>query len=186
MNAVTDPQHHGTVDLYEVLEVSPRASHDVIQAAYRVLALNAHPDRNAASDAEQRIRQINAAYQILGDPGLRAKYDLECARARRSERPVPPRNGAASSVVLRRDLERTRVLAARSAVQQSRPERLGVINMQVVILFIFAMLAVGALLVTLAWLNADAVMSDDTVSVSSVPLQTRAIMQLQPYEAQGR
>jgi len=52
-------------DHYETLEVSPRASYEVIQAAYRVLARNAHPDRNPASDADVRIRHINAAYAVL-------------------------------------------------------------------------------------------------------------------------
>jgi hypothetical protein len=77
-------------DLYELLEVSPRASQDVIQAAYRALVRNYHPDLNPSAAAQQRIRQLNAAYQVLTDPQERARYDLECARARRHERLVQP------------------------------------------------------------------------------------------------
>jgi hypothetical protein len=80
----TDARWQETVDLYEVLQVSPRASRDVIQAAYRVLARNAHPDVNPTPDASQRIREINAAYRVLNSPESRARYDLSRARARRS------------------------------------------------------------------------------------------------------
>ena len=55
-------------DLYELLEVSPRASAEVIQAAYRVLVRAQHPDLNATADAAQRTRELNAAYHILSDP----------------------------------------------------------------------------------------------------------------------
>ena len=70
-------------DLYEMLEVSPRASQDVIRAAYRALARHYHPDVNSDSDAADRIRRLNAAYEILGDPDNRAKYDFELARQQR-------------------------------------------------------------------------------------------------------
>jgi hypothetical protein len=77
------------VDLYELLEVSPRASEQVIQAAYRVLARQHHPDANPElvdPAAERRIRQLNAAYEILSDSRARARYDHERAVARRAER----------------------------------------------------------------------------------------------------
>lgn len=74
------------VDLYELLEISPRASQEVVQAAYRVLVRNFHPDLNASTAAELRIRELNAAYTILSDPEGRARYDLECIRVRRKER----------------------------------------------------------------------------------------------------
>jgi DnaJ domain len=74
------------LDLYEVLEVSPHASYDVIHAAYRVLARSSHPDRNATLDGAQTMRRLNAAYEVLKDPERRARYDLECLRARRSVR----------------------------------------------------------------------------------------------------
>lgn len=75
-----------SVDLYEVLEISPRASQDVIQAAYRSLARTYHPDVNRSAEAAERIRQVNAAYHVLSDPQNRACYDLDRARARRADR----------------------------------------------------------------------------------------------------
>src|SRR5579872_1285070 len=96
------------VDLYELLEVSPHASPDVVQAAYRALVRISHPDRNATLEAERRIRQLNAAYHILSDPERRASYDLECARARRHERlasvevPVRPASNG-GGVAVRQD-----------------------------------------------------------------------------------
>src|SRR3954454_22199077 len=71
-------------DLYELLQVSPRAKLEVIQAAYRVLARSYHPDVSSDPDALQRMRQLNAAYDVLTDPNRRAEYDAhraQCARA---------------------------------------------------------------------------------------------------------
>ncbi len=65
--------------LYDLLEVSPNASPEVIKAAYRQLALKYHPDKQpdarARQQAEERMKQINAAYNILSDPARRAEYD---------------------------------------------------------------------------------------------------------------
>ena len=64
-----------TEDLYEILQVSPSAEAEVIRAAYRRLAFMYHPDRNPSSDSTRIMSQINAAYEILGDPVKRAEYD---------------------------------------------------------------------------------------------------------------
>src|SRR5258708_3104215 len=92
-----ESSRHEPLDLYELPEVSPQASPHVIQAAYRTLARASHPDRNAASNAEQRIRQLNAAYEVLSVPERRARYDLACARARRHERLANSPNPVAAS-----------------------------------------------------------------------------------------
>lgn len=64
------------VDFYRVLGVSREASDDAIKKAYRKLVLEHHPDRNPNSkEAEARIREINAAYEIIGDPEARRNYD---------------------------------------------------------------------------------------------------------------
>ncbi|WP_158558984.1 J domain-containing protein [Rhodoferax lacus] len=63
-------------NLYEVLEVSPRASAMVIRAAYRYLAQFHHPDkRSGASEAGHRLMLINQAYAVLSDPEQRRLYD---------------------------------------------------------------------------------------------------------------
>lgn len=67
----------GTVDLYETLQVSPRADPDVIEAAYRALARRYHPDRDPSPDATARMARINHAWEVLRDPERRAAYDNE-------------------------------------------------------------------------------------------------------------
>ena len=63
-------------DYYAVLGVSPEATQDEIKRAYRKLALKYHPDRNPGNkEAEEKFKEINEAYQVLGDPEKRAKYD---------------------------------------------------------------------------------------------------------------
>ena len=65
-----------TLNYYAVLEVSLQASQDEIKKAYRKLALQYHPDRNQGNrQAEQKIREVNNAYEILGDPDARKTYD---------------------------------------------------------------------------------------------------------------
>ena len=64
------------VDFYRVLGVSREASDDVIKKAYRKLVFEHHPDRNPNSkDAEEKIREINAAYEVIGDAEARRNYD---------------------------------------------------------------------------------------------------------------
>lgn len=63
-------------DPYRVLQVDPGADQEVIEAAYRRLARKYHPDLNVnVRDAEQRMKQINRAHDILRDPVRRAEYD---------------------------------------------------------------------------------------------------------------
>ena len=60
------------VDAYEVLQVHPRAEHDVIQAAFRTLARKYHPDFGGTG---ARMVALNDAWAILGDPKRRKAYD---------------------------------------------------------------------------------------------------------------
>jgi molecular chaperone DnaJ len=65
-----------TTDLYEILEVSRDASEDDIKRSYRKLAKQFHPDRNPGDTAaEEKFKQISAAYEVLSDQNKRATYD---------------------------------------------------------------------------------------------------------------
>ncbi|MBT9258720.1 MAG: molecular chaperone DnaJ [Clostridiales bacterium] len=63
-------------DYYEILGVPPDADAETIKKAYRRLARQYHPDaRPGDPEAEARFKEINEAYQVLGDPQKRAQYD---------------------------------------------------------------------------------------------------------------
>ena len=62
---------------YETLGLSSNASEVEIKRAYRTLSFKYHPDRNPAAEAEDQIRKINDAYEILGDTQKRKQYDTE-------------------------------------------------------------------------------------------------------------
>lgn len=61
--------------LYTTLEVAPGASEAEIKKAYRKLARQYHPDVNKDPKAEEKFKEINAAYEVLSDKEKRAKYD---------------------------------------------------------------------------------------------------------------
>lgn len=63
-------------DYYEILDVKKDTSQDDLKKAFRHLARKYHPDLNKGSkDAEERFKEINEAYQVLGDPQKKAQYD---------------------------------------------------------------------------------------------------------------
>ena len=64
-------------DYYEILQVHPAAEPEVVQAAYRRLALKYHPDVYTGQDAQQRMGMLNQAYAVLGDAQKRASYDRQ-------------------------------------------------------------------------------------------------------------
>lgn len=63
-------------DYYKILGVERSASEKDLKRAYRKLAVQYHPDKNPGDPrAEERFKEINEAYEVLGDPAKRAKYD---------------------------------------------------------------------------------------------------------------
>lgn len=61
--------------LYETLEVNENASADEIKKAYRKLARKYHPDVNKEAQAEDKFKEINAAYEVLSDAEKKTQYD---------------------------------------------------------------------------------------------------------------
>lgn len=62
-------------DYYKTLGVERSADQDGIRKAFRRLAAKYHPDRNKAADAEERFKEVNEAYEVLGDTEKRSRYD---------------------------------------------------------------------------------------------------------------
>lgn len=62
-------------DFYDVLGVGKTASKEEIKSAYRKKALEWHPDRNKSSDAEEKFKEINEAYEILSNDQKKSAYD---------------------------------------------------------------------------------------------------------------
>jgi molecular chaperone DnaJ len=62
-------------DYYEVLGVARNANEQEIKKAYRKLAMEHHPDRSTAPDAEERFKEASEAYEVLSDPKKRQVYD---------------------------------------------------------------------------------------------------------------
>lgn len=88
-------------DYYAVLGVERHANDHEIKAAFRHLALLYHPDVNPGDDAARRFQGIKEAYEVLGNPARRRRYDDDCAeealsraypitRGRRSRRRSAP------------------------------------------------------------------------------------------------
>jgi len=62
-------------DYYDILGISKSASDAEIKRAYRKLALEWHPDRNKAANANEKFKEINEAYAVLSNKDKRAAYD---------------------------------------------------------------------------------------------------------------
>jgi len=62
-------------DYYEILNVKKDATAAEIKSAYRKLARKYHPDVNKAPDAQAKFKDINEAYEVLGDDNKRKRYD---------------------------------------------------------------------------------------------------------------
>jgi curved DNA-binding protein CbpA len=89
-------------DLYDILQVAPHAEPEVIESAYKRLALKYHPDVNRAPDAHERMRALNHAYEILRNPAERELYDEKreahaFARRRPTRRATPKKRAASKT-----------------------------------------------------------------------------------------
>lgn len=68
-------ENPASTEYYDILGVSPTASAADIKKKYYALAMQYHPDKNNSAEAEEKFKKISEAYQVLGDPQLRKKYN---------------------------------------------------------------------------------------------------------------
>ena len=94
---------------YQILQVDPAADQDVIEAAFKRLALKSHPDRNAGPEAADRMRELVAARDLLLTPERRQAYDRSIGIAR----PVAAYQREAAPVATRPRAEPSREPARR-------------------------------------------------------------------------
>lgn len=140
--ALPAPDGPPSDDLYEILQVSPRATLVVIQAAYRVLARNHHPDVNAGPSSTGSMRRLNAAYAVLADPTRRAQYDVQ--------RPASPWGRAVRSGGRAR---RRPVLSSRVPAEAGSPSGWLLVGRIAVTVFIAAFVV---MIVLILWTAVDA------------------------------
>ena len=80
------------IDFYQTLNISPDATQQEIQKAYRQMAKKYHPDKHHDNPlkhlAEEQLKIINNAYETLSDPAKRKKYDMRFT----AKRTAPPRS----------------------------------------------------------------------------------------------
>ena len=67
-------------DYYAILQVSKDASQNEIKKQFRLLAKKWHPDKKQSNDAEEKMAQINMAYEVLSDHKRRKMYDQHFAK----------------------------------------------------------------------------------------------------------
>lgn len=83
------------IDYYEVLEVSPNASEEVIKKAYQALVQKYHPNHfhsNYKQYATQRLKLVNESYSVLSNPEERRRYDAKLAEKTRISPPSQPKS----------------------------------------------------------------------------------------------
>ena len=76
---------------YEILEVNPKASKEVIEKAYKVLIKKYHPDGQIPAnkyECNEKVKEINEAYEVLSNPFLRTQYDTEIEKEEKRIREI--------------------------------------------------------------------------------------------------
>ena len=80
-------------DYYEILEVHPKASQEVIKKAYQTLVKKYHPDVTAYENgfAHEKLTELNEAYSVLSDSERRGEYDKQFLKdTLKNEDIIPP------------------------------------------------------------------------------------------------
>jgi DnaJ domain len=165
---ISDARH--SASFYDVLQVSPSASLEVIHAAYRALAREYHPDVNPTPLAAQRMLELNAAHDVLGDTERRARYDLRLVRSHRNvsaflaPAPVAGMRGRPRPHSPRR-IEEERTAAT--------PTRVGGAQVRIRIIVLALIIAAVVALTTLLWWTSQ-MLEDTPYALGSISLEAHA------------
>ena len=111
---------YDNVDWYEVLEVSPEASEAEIELAWRYKVYEAHPDRNASTDAHERTKLLNMARDTLLDKNRRRKFDWQRAERKRQEEAQRQERARRQKEKKQGKIDRVQVLEAILGVERKR------------------------------------------------------------------
>lgn len=117
-------------DLYEVLQISPRADEDTIQRVFRHLAKRFHPDNTESGNAD-RFNEVMQAFQTLSDPEQRASYDARYEQEREVRWRIFDQGSATSDIVADRRI-RDGILSLLYTQRRNDPDRpgLGVVDLE--------------------------------------------------------
>lgn len=88
------------VNYYKILQVDSEAEIEVIDVAYKKLALKYHPDYNKASDADEKMKGINEAKRVLTNPQERSRYDQQFAQYLQSQQAQSQTSSASQETVV--------------------------------------------------------------------------------------
>jgi len=84
-------------DYYAILQIHPLAEAEVVRGAYTKLAHKYHPDTNNANKTSDKIKDINEAFEIIGNPEKRGRYYVAyCLKVNPKPIITPPPNRASS------------------------------------------------------------------------------------------
>jgi len=117
-------------DLYEVLQVSPRADEDTVHRVFRHLAKRFHPD-NADSGNAERFNDVMQAFQVLSDPEQRARYDARYEQEREARWRIFDQASATSDIVADRRI-RNGILSLLYTARRNDPDHpgMGVVDLE--------------------------------------------------------
>jgi len=117
-------------DLYEVLQISPRADEDTLHRVFRHLAKRFHPD-NADSGNAERFNEVMQAFQTLSDPEQRARYDARYEQEREARWRIFDQASATSDIVADRRI-RNGILSLLYTARRNDPDRpgMGVVDLE--------------------------------------------------------
>ena len=130
------------IDYYKVLQVDPDADAEVIEAAFRRLARKYHPDTNPRREAEEIMKQLTEAYEVLSDPRKRSEFDAFRRRVVRGGpgpwggRPAAGPPQAAAAAMIRKYIVRAIMITAIVLAWRVNP-RLGAILAVASVIYFF-------------------------------------------------